>query len=124
MDSSCDQILMQGMVFHSHVGVLEREKENGQDFFIDAVLYCGRLAACDSDQLTETIDYSSVFELIREIVETARFDLIERLAGAIADALLLTYDGIQAAEITVRKPNAPINGRFEAMGVRIIRERG
>ena len=118
-----DRILMEGMVFHSHVGVLESEKRNGQPFQIDAVLYCRQLAACASDRLDQTVNYGQAFNLIRLLVESARYDLIESLANQIALALLDRFDLVQAVEITVRKPQAPIDGCFSAMGIRIYRER-
>jgi len=124
MEDFPDRILMEGMVFHGHVGVLEVEKRNGQPFQVDAILHCRRLAACDNDRLDQTINYSQAFALIRQLVESARFDLIESLANQIALALLDRYTLIQAVEITVRKPEAPIDGCFSAMGIRIYRERG
>lgn len=118
-----DHILMQGMVFHGYVGVLEFEKQNGQPFEIDVTLFCRQLDAVLSDQLVQTINYGEAYALIRQIVESARCDLIERLAGMIAAALLDRFDLAQAAKITVRKPQAPIDGCFTAMGVSIYRER-
>jgi 7,8-dihydroneopterin aldolase/epimerase/oxygenase len=118
-----DQILMERMVFHSHVGVLAHEKENGQDFVIDVIFYCQPLAACQSDDLSQTINYGQAFRLIRQIVEEATCDLIERLAGLLADRLLMEYPLAEQVQVTVRKPQAPVDGRFDAMGVRILRRR-
>lgn len=118
-----DRILMQGMLFHSHVGVLEFEKRDGQPFEIDATLFCRQIEAVLSDQLTQTIDYGEAYNLIRGIVEAARCDLVEHLAGMIAEALLSRFALAKAVEIAVRKPQAPVGGRFAAMGVSIYRER-
>lgn len=118
-----DQILMSGMLFHGHVGVLAAEKLNGQLFQVDVILFCPRLTACETDQLNETIDYSDAFALIRQVVESADFDLIERLAGQIASTLLDHYSLATAVDVTVQKPQAPIDGQFNAMGIRIYRER-
>ena len=118
-----EQILMRGMVFHSHVGVLPFEQADGQDFEIDVTFFCQRLPACGSDLLDETIDYGAAFAIIRQIVEPARYALIERLADAIAVELLARYTLAGAVEVTVRKPHAPVSGRFSSMGVRIFRER-
>lgn len=123
IEERCDQILMSGMVFKGHVGVLAAEKLNGQPFQVDIILLCPRLAACETDQLNETIDYSAAFMLIKEIVEGSDYDLIERLAGEIASALLDRFSLALAVDVTVRKPQAPIDGQFDAMGIRIYRER-
>ncbi|NLO36775.1 MAG: dihydroneopterin aldolase [Clostridiaceae bacterium] len=118
-----DQIRLEGLVFFGYVGVLAEEKQNGQEFEIDVTFHCRRLAATATDLLAQTIDYAQAYQAIRQIVETARFDLIERLAGAIADTLLQTYRLAMAVDVTVRKPHAPVPGRFAAMAVQIRRER-
>lgn len=118
-----DQILLNGMVFHSHVGVFPEEKQKGQAFILDVVLHCERLPATGTDILAQTIDYGQAYALIKEIVEQARYNLIERLAGAVADSLLHSFRIAVAVDVTVRKPQAPVDGVFDYMGVRIFRER-
>jgi 7,8-dihydroneopterin aldolase/epimerase/oxygenase len=121
--SGYDQVHLQGMVFYGHVGVHESEKVRGQDFIIDASLFCPPLAACESDALDQTIDYGQAYALIQDIVQNARFDLIERLADEIAARLLDRFQLAEMVEITVSKPHAPISGHFQAMSVRITRKR-
>ena len=123
MEKWSDRILLEGMVFHGHVGVNEFEKKNGQPFRIDIELFFSALQACETDRLDQTIDYSQVYKLIGLIVHNAHCDLIERLAGLIAESLFASYPLVMAADVTVRKPEAPIDGEFSAMGVRIYRER-
>ena len=118
-----DRILLEGMVFHGYVGVNGFEKEKGQPFQIDLELLTSQLPACESDRLDQTIDYGKVYELVSMIVQNARCDLIERLAGMIAEEVLDNFPQSQAVDVTVRKPKAPVNGEFSAMGVRIYRER-
>jgi 7,8-dihydroneopterin aldolase/epimerase/oxygenase len=118
-----DQILLEGMIFHGHVGVLPSERITGQDFQVDAVIFCLPLAACTSDELDQTIDYGRVFELVGQVVAGARYELLERLAQDIADQILERFSLADHVEIMVRKPNAPIKGCFTAMGVRITRGR-
>lgn len=118
-----DRILMQNLKFKGHVGVLAIEKELGQIFELDLILYCQQIEACDTDQLTQTVDYSEVYQDVSQIMQRARFDLIERLAGQIADHVLGAYQLVYGIEITIRKPQAPIDGEFTAMAVQIYRER-
>ncbi|MDW7655562.1 MAG: dihydroneopterin aldolase [Bacillota bacterium] len=118
-----DQVIMSGMVFFSHVGVLPEEKKNGQNFILDVIFHCDRLPATATDLLAQTIDYGQAYLVIKEIVEQASYDLIERLAGAVADTLLQTYQIAEAVDVTVRKPEAPIEGQFDYMAVRIYRQR-
>jgi dihydroneopterin aldolase len=123
MKDKRDRIIMQGMVFYGYVGMLDFEKKNGQPFEVDAVLLCHELPACKSDRLDQTIDYSEAYAIIRQIVETANCSLIENLAEKIAVSLLDRLSLAEAVDISVRKPQAPIDGQFTAMGIRIFRER-
>ena len=50
-------------------------------------------------------------------------DLIERAAQVVADAVLDEYPGVQCVEVTLCKPEAPMKGDFDTVGVRIQRGR-
>ena len=119
-----DRILLEGLSFYAHVGVLPREKERGQRFRVDLVLEGGRLAAADSDRLEDTVDYAALYDRIRQAVEPARFDLVERLAQVVAEVVLSFSEKVLAVDVTVRKPEAPLPGAFESVGVRLRRYRG
>ncbi len=118
-----DQVIMQGLTFYSYVGVHPVEKEKGQPFILDVILHCGKIQAAESDNLAETIHYGQAFALVKDLVENSRCDLIEKLAGDVAQALLAEYELAQAVEVTVRKPQAPVPGIFDYMGCKIWRSR-
>ena len=65
-------------------------------------------------------DYSKVYAIIQEIVETRKYQLIERLAQVIADTVLTQFD-VDAVTITVHKPHAPIGGPIHDVAVTIER---
>jgi 7,8-dihydroneopterin aldolase/epimerase/oxygenase len=119
-----DRILMEGMIFDGHVGVHDFEKTNGQPFQADVILYSRHLPACETDQLDQTIDYGTAYQLVGDTIRSADCDLIEKLAGLIAENLLNHFPLADAVDVTVRKPQAPLQGRFKSMGVRILRVRG
>lgn len=118
-----DKILLTGMVFHGHTGVYPFEKKDGQDFVVDLELRLGRIPACLSDNLADTVDYGAVFKDTREIVEHGMDDLIERLAERIARRVLLDHPRVGSILVTVKKPMAPVEGRFSHMAVTIERTR-
>lgn len=118
-----DRILLQGMSFYSYTGVLESEKQNGQIFLADVELELPPIPACETDRLSDTISYADAYEIVRLVFEKESYDLVERLCGVIAQRLLDAFDKVDRVTVTVRKPQAPIRGHFEAMGVRICRER-
>ena len=118
-----DRIFLSGMVLHGFTGVLAFEKRDGQDFIVDVELRMGRIAACETDDLAQTVDYSTVFSEVGNIVERSRDNLIERLAGRIAEQILMSHPMVLSAVVTVKKPKAPIEGRFDYMAVTIERSR-
>lgn len=118
-----DSIIMKDMKFFGYVGCLESEKDQGQNFYVTCEMFFEpAIKGCYTDKLEDTVDYSVIFDLIRSTVEEAEFDLIERLAQAIADKVLDYDKRIKKTIITVSKPEAPIAGSFGSMEVRIERD--
>ena len=118
-----DHILLSGLEFHGFTGVFSFEKQIGQKFIVDLTLCFSHLNAVDSDKLTDTVHYGTVFSIVKEIVEGQRYDLIERLAGEISDTLITEFPLIDAVDVVVSKPQAPVEGEFESMRVRVFRAR-
>ena len=118
-----DQISIKGMSFYGYTGVFDFEKQNGQTFLVDLTLCFSGIQAVDTDILADTVHYGEVFDTVKKIVETARFDLVEYLAGEIIRVVFAKFPLIKAIETIVTKPEAPVQGVFESISVRIFRER-
>ena len=122
---SDDRLSLIGMRFLGRHGVIPEEKVSEQPFEVDLVLHADLSAAAERDELSATVDYGAMFDLVREIVEDRSFDLIEALAGAIASAVLEATDPgrVSAVEVRVRKPEAPIDGDFDTVEAALVRRR-
>ncbi|MBN1891584.1 MAG: dihydroneopterin aldolase [Clostridiales bacterium] len=118
-----NQIILSGMRFTGKTGLFEFEREKPQPFVVDLVLCFRQMKAGRTDCLSDTVDYGKVFASVRDVVEVKRFDLIEALAETIAYEVLTRYPAVDAVEVSVQKPEAPVEGTFEYMGVRFFRER-
>ena len=118
-----DQILMQGMSFYGFTGMLDFEKRDGQVFLVDIALELPPIAACETDRLEDTVSYALAYDIVKNIFENERYDLVERLCGVIARRMIETFELVDQVTVTVRKPQAPIDGLFDSMGVRITRRR-
>lgn len=116
-----DYILLSKMKFYGHTGCLPEEKLNGQYFYITVKLGLNRIEGTDTDCLKDTVDYSQVFEICRKIVTDSDCNLIEYLAGRIAEKVLEFDSRIAFTEVSVSKPSAPIEGEFETMEITIVR---
>jgi dihydroneopterin aldolase len=120
-----DRLSLLGMRFEARHGVHDWEKETAQPFEVDLILHADLEPAAARDELAATIDYGALHALVRDIVERRSFDLIEALAGAIADAALAATDPamVDTVEVRVRKPKAPIDGAFDTVEAALTRRR-
>lgn len=114
---------MENMAFFGYHGVLPAEAELGQKFFVDMALELDLEAAGKTDSVEETVSYAEVFERVQYHFEKKRYALLEALAAAIVSDVLDKFSLVQAVNITVRKPEAPVKGIFGAFGVQIRRQR-
>ena len=125
MNQHDDRLSLLGMRFDGRHGVLPEEKLNAQRFEIDLVLHADLDPAARSDDLARTVNYADLFVLVQRIVTGPSFDLIEALAGTIADAVLAATDAsiVSGVEVRVRKPDAPIDGAFDTVEAALVRRR-
>ena len=117
-----DKIILSNLGFYGYHGVLEAEKILGQKFFIDAELYLNTKEAGKNDDLTKSVSYADVYEIIKDITENRRFDLIEALAEIIASEVLNKFKLINSIMVRVKKPEAPVNGIYDYFAVEIRRD--
>jgi 7,8-dihydroneopterin aldolase/epimerase/oxygenase len=118
-----DTIFITGIVIHARHGVLEHESEVGQRFVIDLELSVDLSESSRTDKLADTVSYSNVVATATEAFKDTNYKLLERAAGAVADAILSTFPRISVVKVTVHKPHAPIAAIFEDVGVVLIRTR-
>ena len=118
-----DTIFITGVVIHARHGVMEHETEVGQRFVIDLELSVDLADSSRSDRLADTVSYSHVVATATAAFKDANYKLLERAAGAVADAILKAFARVSAVKITVHKPHAPIDAIFEDVGVMLTRIR-
>ena len=118
-----DTIFIKGLVVHARHGVMKHETEVGQRFVIDIDLFADLSESSHSDRLSDTISYSNVVGIATEAFKNTNYKLLERAAGAVADAILLAFPRVRAVKVTVHKPHAPIAAIFDDVGVVLTRSR-
>lgn len=117
-----DRIEIRGLRARGRHGVFEHERRRGQTFVVDVTLERDLSAPAASDVLGDTVDYGTLAQQVAEAVEQTRFDLIEALAGHIAD-LALADPSVAAATVRVAKPEAPLEVAVDEVAVVLRRER-
>lgn len=118
-----DRITLTGLRVHGRHGVFDGEREHGQEFVVDVALHLDLTPAAVSDDLVQTVDYGEVADRVVEVVAGPAFDLIEGVAGAIADVVLGSFRAVDSITVTVHKPEAPIGHTFTDVAVTITRGR-
>ena len=118
-----DTIFVKGLVIHAHHGVLDHESEVGQRFVIDLELTTDLSESSHTDRLKDTVSYSAVVATAISAFSDQNYYLLERAAGALADAILAAFPRISAVKVTVHKPHAPIRALFDDVGVTLTRSR-
>ena len=113
-------IRLKNCAFFARHGVLDEEEALGQRFYVDAVLSVEPGRALVDDAIEETVNYGIAFTVIEKIITGKRRFLIEALAMEVAKALTERFPQIRRAEITVRKPNAPVPGVLDYVEVTVV----
>lgn len=120
--SATDRIAIHGLVARGRHGVLDHERRDGQEFGVDLVLWVSTREAAASDDLSDTVDYGTLAVDVAALVSGDPVQLIETLAERVAERCLAD-SRVQAVEVTVHKPQAPIPVPFDDVTVTILRSR-
>lgn len=116
-----DQIRIKNLRIFAYHGVYEQEKEQGQNFCVNAVLYVDTEKAGRSDDIADAVDYGVVSLFIDHYMRENRFDLLEAVAEHVAKEILFEFPAVQKVELEIEKPDAPIPLRFDSVSVKITR---
>ncbi len=119
---SRDAIILTGLRVHAHHGVYDFERENGQAFVVDLTAWLDLSGPAASDDVAATVHYGELAEEVAHAVRRDPVDLIETVAERVA-GVVLAHPVVEAVEVTVHKPDAPIEVPFADVAVRIVRER-
>jgi dihydroneopterin aldolase len=117
-----DRIRLTGLRARGRHGVYDFERAQGQDFVVDVVLELDLAQAAASDDVADTVHYGELAERLVAVVEGEPVALIETLAERLA-AVCLADPRVEAADVTVHKPHAPIAHEFADVAVSIRRKK-
>ena len=116
-----DRIQLQGMSFQGRHGARASERERPQEFKVDLQVDCDLEKPGRTDQLEDTIDYTKLRAIAKEVVEGESVSLLETLATRIAERVLKVP---QVLAVSVRVAKRPASMQpIEAAAVHINRTR-
>ena len=112
---------LRGLELHGRHGVEPDEQERGQRFLFDVALDVSDAAL--SDRIEDAVDYRDVAGAVREVSAGRRFALLEALAAAVAEELLVRFEA-DRVRVRVRKPDVALEPGVEWAAATVERSRG
>ena len=116
-----DKIIIDNLEIFANHGVFPEENENGQVFYISAVMYTETRTAGMTDDLDASIDYGMVCHMITDYVQGHTFKLIETVVEGLAEKMLKEIPLLKKVTLRLDKPQAPVGLPFESVAVEITR---
>ena len=113
-------ISVEGIELRGRCGVTPEERAVGQLLVVDIRHEPVASPGAQSDDLSGTVDYGWVVDVVRDIVEDHEFNLLERLADVIAEAVWAPLD-LAFLEVAVTKPAPPVAIPIAAARVEVVR---
>ena len=117
MELSPIKINIKGLSVYAHHGVFDFEKAYGQEFLIDAEV---SIQPTSSDDIASTLSYAELADALVADAKQNPVDLLETLAQRL---LALTFQlggsSVSKAKITVHKPYAPLNHKFDDVSITV-----
>jgi 7,8-dihydroneopterin aldolase/epimerase/oxygenase len=109
-------IKIEGMEFYAYHGHFEVERKTGNKFEINLAIETNLEKASKSDNLKDTINYLTVYGLVKHEMNINSF-LLENVAQRILDKLYSSFPVIEKATIKISKLNPPLGGQIEKVSV-------
>jgi len=116
-----NKILVEGIRIYAYHGCLEEEAKIGADYIVNVVLETDFSNAAQTDDLTKTIDYVTVYNIVKAQM-AIRSKLIEHVAQRIIDALKKEFSFLKKTEVKVTKLNPPMHGHVDSVSVVIVKD--
>ncbi|KAL5697605.1 hypothetical protein ACHQM5_028730 [Ranunculus cassubicifolius] len=105
-----DKLVLRGLKFHGFHGVKSEEKKMGQKFLVDVDAWLDLREAGKSDRLSDTISYTEIYRIAKEVMEGPSHDLLESVAHLIAMTTLNKFPQISAVRVKDGKPHVAVYG--------------
>jgi len=115
-----DTVRIRGLRVETRVGVADAERMHRQTVRLDVDIHADLSKPADTDELADTIDYSSAVSAVADVVQRSECKLLEHLASKVATSVSCMR-GVLGVTVEVSKEPPPVSENVEAIVVRIER---
>ena len=109
-------IQVNGIRLHAKHGCMPEEAVIGGDYIIDVTITTDLSEAESSDELSDTVDYCAVYEIVKKEMEI-RSKLVEHVAKRILRSLRHEYHCVSKFDVKVTKIKPPVGGAVDSVSV-------
>ena len=112
-------IKLERMRFHAFHGVMEQEREVGNDFEVSVEVWYPFEKALYSDKLEDTLNYAMLYDIVaREMAMPSQ--LLEHVAGRIITAIKKEIPAATAGELSITKLHPPFKCDMPCGGATVV----
>jgi dihydroneopterin aldolase/2-amino-4-hydroxy-6-hydroxymethyldihydropteridine diphosphokinase len=117
------RIIIKDLNLFGYHGVKESEKKDGQNFRFNIEILINKGSFLNDDSIENTLNYSEVIKLVKDINSNRRFNLLETLSQEIANRIMRMSFLIEKVSVKIEKTSPPIKENIESVGVEYILDR-
>jgi len=117
------KIHLNDMIFYGHHGVHPEERKLGQRFQVDFTFETDPSKDPNIKHLQDTIDYTEVYAIIKDILENREFYLLEDCANTILSTVMTQFTEMKKTCVKIRKPSVPIKGSLSSVEIEMERHK-
>lgn len=104
--------------FYARHGFFEEEQKTGNNFIVNVEV--SQHVESLTDSLSETIDYSSLYVIIKDEMEVTS-KLLEDVIQRILQKIEIEWSNLNEVIISIKKQSPPFGGNCESSEVRIVK---
>ena len=110
-------IKLENLSFFGYHGINQDEIKNGQDFVLDLIVRY--TSTNNKDNIENFIDYTDLYNLVKNSFEEKRFNLLESLGNKILNDIRQTYESVFYVRANMRKPSISIDNNKNFINVEV-----
>src|SRR5574344_2745400 len=115
------KVRIHNMMFYGFHGVYEYEREQGQKFYLDVAVETKDDRMAETDDIKDGVDPAAIYDIVKDVVENKRFQMLGALSAHVGDKLLAKYSHFHSVTVNIRKPAVPISGPIDYVEVETTR---
>ena len=112
-----NKIKLEKLTFFGFHGINQDEIKNGQDFILDLVVHYN--PNHNTDNINDFIDYTKLYDLVKNSFEEKRFNLLESLGKKILNDIRESYKTVFYIKINMRKPSIIIDNNKNFINIEV-----